>query len=93
MSSQPDPAMTIADPGGLSATDIAAAVQGRKLSALAVTEAALARIARFDPVLNAFTDVTADRARARARAMISRHPVGQAQGRILHDVRASRREC
>ncbi len=35
----------------------------RKISALAVTEAALARIAQHDPVLNAFTDVTADRAR------------------------------
>ena len=39
------------------------------MSALSVTEAALARIARRDPVLNSFTDVTADRARARARAV------------------------
>jgi aspartyl-tRNA(Asn)/glutamyl-tRNA(Gln) amidotransferase subunit A len=53
----------------LSASEIAQAVAGRKISALAVTEAALARIARHNPVLNAFTDVTADRARAKARAV------------------------
>ena len=33
-----------------------------------VTEAALARIAAHNPMLNAFTDVTAERARAKARA-------------------------
>jgi len=54
---------------GLSAAEIASAVQGRRLSALAVTEAALARIAKHDTILNAFTDVTADRARAKARAI------------------------
>ena len=40
-----------------------------RLSALDVTEAALARIARHDRVLNSFTDVTAERARAKARAI------------------------
>jgi len=54
---------------GLSASDIAQAVAGRKISALAVIDAALARIAKLNPVLNAFTDVTADRARAKARAI------------------------
>ena len=54
---------------GLSAAEIASAVAGRRLSALAVTEAALARIAKHDPILNTFTDVTADRARAKARAL------------------------
>ncbi len=39
------------------------------MSALGVTEAALARIAKRDPVLNSFTDVTAERARAKARAI------------------------
>ena len=34
---------------GLSAAEIASAVSGRKLSALGVTEAALARIAKHDP--------------------------------------------
>jgi AtzE family amidohydrolase len=53
----------------LSATEIAQAVKGGRVSALSVAEATLARIAKYDPVLNSFTDVTADRARARARAI------------------------
>ena len=58
-----------ANTDGPSAAAIAQAVASRKMSALDVTEAALARIRRHDPVLNAFTDVTADRARAKARAV------------------------
>jgi aspartyl-tRNA(Asn)/glutamyl-tRNA(Gln) amidotransferase subunit A len=53
----------------MSAADIAKAVAGRQLSALDATEAALARIKQRDTVLNSFTDVTADRARAKARAI------------------------
>src|SRR5262249_24575670 len=53
----------------LSASDIAKAVTSGKLSALEATEDALARIARHDGILNSFTDVTADRARAKARAV------------------------
>lgn len=52
---------------GLTAHETAQAVAGGQLTAIAATEAALARIAKHDPVLNSFTDVTADRARARAR--------------------------
>ncbi|HEY7845602.1 MAG TPA: AtzE family amidohydrolase, partial [Bradyrhizobium sp.] len=52
-----------------SASEIVKAVSSRKMSALEVMEQALARIARHDDILNAFTDVTADRARARARAI------------------------
>ena len=37
------------------------------MSALEVTEAALARIGKHDRLLNSFTDVTAERARAKAR--------------------------
>lgn len=51
------------------AADIAKAVAGGQLSALAATEAALARIKQHNGILNAFTDVTADRARAKARAI------------------------
>src|ERR1700676_4603361 len=79
MSLQPDPAMTL-DRGGLSASEIAQAVAGRKMSALGVTEAALARIAKHNPVLNAFTDVTADRARAKARAIDAAVVAGQNAG-------------
>ncbi|QFI77161.1 AtzE family amidohydrolase [Bradyrhizobium betae] len=53
----------------MSAADIAKAVAGGKLSALDATEAALARIKQHDGALNAFTDVTAERARAKARAV------------------------
>jgi 1-carboxybiuret hydrolase len=53
----------------VTAADIARAVTGGKLSALAATEAALARIKQHDTILNSFTDVTADRARAKARAI------------------------
>jgi aspartyl-tRNA(Asn)/glutamyl-tRNA(Gln) amidotransferase subunit A len=53
----------------MSAADIAKAVAGGKLSALDATEAALARIKQHDTVLNSFTDVTAGRARAKARAI------------------------
>jgi len=53
----------------MSASEIAQAVKDKKLSALAATEAALSRIASHDKVLNSFTDVTAERARAKARAV------------------------
>ncbi|SPP99268.1 MULTISPECIES: AtzE family amidohydrolase [Bradyrhizobium] len=53
----------------MNAADIAKAVAGGQLSALAATEAALARIKQHDGILNSFTDVTAERARAKARAI------------------------
>jgi 1-carboxybiuret hydrolase len=49
-----------------SATEIAAAVAAGTVSAAAVIDAALGGIAARDGALNAFTDVTAARARARA---------------------------
>jgi len=58
-----------AAPATPSAADIARAVTSGKLRALQVMEDALARIAQHDRVLNSFTDVTADRARAKARAV------------------------
>jgi aspartyl-tRNA(Asn)/glutamyl-tRNA(Gln) amidotransferase subunit A len=57
--------MTVA-PRGRTAAETAEAVRGGRTSAKAVTEAALARIAARDPALNAFTDVTRDRAIAEA---------------------------
>src|ERR1700682_601956 len=81
VSLQPDAAM-IANPDDLSALQIAQAVTGRKISALSVTEAALARIAKHDPVLNAFTDVTADRARAKARAVDAAIAAGKNPGSL-----------
>ena len=67
------------DPSSASAAEIAGAVGAGEISALAVTEAALAAIALRNPALNAFTAVTADRARAHARAI----DVDRARGRAL----------
>jgi aspartyl-tRNA(Asn)/glutamyl-tRNA(Gln) amidotransferase subunit A len=64
----------------LSAAEIAKAVTSHKLSALEVTETALARIEQHDPVLNSFTDVTADRARAKARAVDADIAAGKSVG-------------
>src|SRR6476646_7549020 len=79
VSTQRDSAMTI-NTDGLSAQQIAQAVTDRKLSALEATEAALARIAKHDPVLNSFTDVTADRARAKAQAIDAAVAAGKKVG-------------
>jgi len=62
------------------ATAIAASVASGKITAAAVTEATLARIAARDNVLNAFTDITAARARARAAALDAAHAAGQKPG-------------
>ncbi|MGL3211547.1 AtzE family amidohydrolase [Bradyrhizobium sp. BR 1433] len=67
-------------PASMSAAEIAQAVSSRKITALAATEAALARIAAHDKVLNAFTDVTPDRARARASAVDAAIAAGQPVG-------------
>src|SRR5260370_20674211 len=66
----------MSDPAEASALDIARAVREGATTAGAVVEAALARIAALNPVLNAFTDLTADLARAQAAAIYA----GRAQG-------------
>ena len=63
-----------------SALDIARAVERGEITATAVIAAALARIAARNPVLNAFTDVTAERARARAAAIDARRARGEPVG-------------
>ena len=68
----------------MTASAVAAAVAARKISAMEATDAALARIAARDGVLNAFTDVTAERARSKARevdaAIAAGRPVGPLAG-------------
>ena len=59
-----------------SAAEIAAAVQSGHTSALAVTDAALARIARLDSQLGAFTQVCPERARNHARAVDAQRAAG-----------------
>jgi 1-carboxybiuret hydrolase len=68
------------DPAEASALDIARAVAGGATTARAVVESALERIASLNPMLNAFTDVTADRARARAAAIDAHRAKGESVG-------------
>jgi 1-carboxybiuret hydrolase len=64
------------------AAEIAKAVAGRETTALAITEAALARIAVRDKVLNSFTAVTPERALAKARAIDAARSAGKPLGRL-----------
>ncbi len=68
----PDPATLVAE--SPSATEIAAQVRAGRRTAADVVEAALARIAKVNPALNAFTAVLADDARA-AAARVDATPV------------------
>src|SRR3954453_861401 len=77
---QPSPRVSSVPDVIKSAADIAMAVIGHSISAVEAIDAALARIARHDGVLNSFTDVTADRARARARAIDTAIATGQSVG-------------
>ncbi len=63
-----------------SAADIAESVASGQRSAQSVIEAALARIRERDPVLNAFTAVTEDRALLRARAIDDTRARGEPVG-------------
>jgi aspartyl-tRNA(Asn)/glutamyl-tRNA(Gln) amidotransferase subunit A len=62
------------------AAETARAVAAGEATALAVVEAALARIAVRNPVLNAFTAVTGERALAKARAQDAARAQGQTLG-------------
>jgi aspartyl-tRNA(Asn)/glutamyl-tRNA(Gln) amidotransferase subunit A len=79
VSSQPDRAIALEDPWR-SASQIAREFADGKVSALDVTKAALARIARHDTALNSFTDVIADRALTRAQAIDSARAGGNEVG-------------
>jgi aspartyl-tRNA(Asn)/glutamyl-tRNA(Gln) amidotransferase subunit A len=63
-----------------SGAEIARAVNAGETTAAAVIEAALARIRKTNPVLNAFTDVTAKRARERAKRLDEQRAAGQPLG-------------
>ena len=62
------------------ATALAAEVAAGKTTAKAAVEASLARIERLNPKLNAFTAVTADRARKTAAAVDAKIAAGAAPG-------------
>src|SRR5215470_11921343 len=78
-SSGRNPAMAI-DPSTASAAEIASAVREGNVRASDVVEAALAAIRMHDPVLNAFTAVTDERAQATAAALDVRRARGDALG-------------
>jgi AtzE family amidohydrolase len=83
-------------PHELSAGQIAELVRGRKMSAAEICAAHIARIERFDPALNCFTDATFARAKAEAAAIDRRLAAGEDPGPLagvpvavknLYDVR------
>jgi AtzE family amidohydrolase len=63
-----------------SAKTIAAAVAADEISATTVIERALARIAQRNPALNAFTAITAERARSRAASIDAARAAGKPVG-------------
>src|SRR6185369_11441971 len=77
---QPSPRVSSVPDAIDSAAGIAAAVTGRTMSAVDAIDTALARIARYDGVLNSFTDITAERARAKARAIDTAIAAGHSVG-------------
>jgi aspartyl-tRNA(Asn)/glutamyl-tRNA(Gln) amidotransferase subunit A len=64
------------------ASEIAAAVAAGETSASAVIDTALARIATYDPQLNAFTAVVEERARKQATAIDAARKGGRALGAL-----------
>src|ERR1700683_4736725 len=63
-----------------SAADIAAAVANGRASAESVIEATIARIRELDPLLNCFTEITEQRALARASALDDARTAGNPLG-------------
>ncbi len=68
------------DPDWATAAEIADAVSTGRASAVDVIEAALTRVGALNRRLNAFTDVTATRARARAKAVDAARGAAQRPG-------------
>jgi 1-carboxybiuret hydrolase len=64
------------------ASEVAAAVAAGEISASVVIDAALARIAKYNPRLNAFTAVVKERARKQAAAIDAARKEGRALGAL-----------
>ena len=71
-----------ANPADMNAADIARAVSSGALSARSAVDACLARIAERNPLLNAFTAITAERARATADKRDAARAKGAAPGAL-----------
>lgn len=69
----------------LSIEDAAVLIASKKLSPVELTEAVLARIERLNPALNAYITVTADAARAEAKAAEAEIAAGNYRG-TLHGI-------
>jgi 1-carboxybiuret hydrolase len=65
-----------------SASQLVRALSSGEQSALAIADAALARIGRLNATLNAFTDVVAERARIKARALDRARQAGKPLGAL-----------
>jgi aspartyl-tRNA(Asn)/glutamyl-tRNA(Gln) amidotransferase subunit A len=75
----------MADPFELTVAEAAAAIATGELSPVELTESYLARIDKLNPELTAYVEVTADRARADARALADEAARGERRG-PLHGV-------
>jgi aspartyl-tRNA(Asn)/glutamyl-tRNA(Gln) amidotransferase subunit A len=74
------PAQTSTDPAQMAASELLALYRRKALSPLEAVEATLARIARFNPLVNAYCHVDTERALAAARAAEARWLTGNPQG-------------
>jgi 1-carboxybiuret hydrolase len=66
--------------GSANASEIASKISSGKISARAAIDAMLARIGSINPKVNAFTDITAERARQTADALDARRARGEPLG-------------
>jgi aspartyl-tRNA(Asn)/glutamyl-tRNA(Gln) amidotransferase subunit A len=80
-----DPATGDSSLALLTLAEASARIRRREITSLALTEACLARIAIYDPKLDAFITVAADQAREQARALDSELKSGKYRG-PLHGI-------
>ena len=73
---------TPTDPALLSAAELLVAYRERTLSPVEVTKATLARIEKFNPIVNAYVHVDADGALAEAKASETRWMTGAPKGLV-----------
>jgi aspartyl-tRNA(Asn)/glutamyl-tRNA(Gln) amidotransferase subunit A len=72
--------MTLSDPTQLTATELVSLYRRRELSPVEVAKAALTRIEKLDPDVNAFCHLDPDGALAAAKASEARWTRGEPQG-------------
>ena len=75
----------MSDPAFLTIAAASKLIAARKLSPVELTEAYLGRIAKFDSLLDSFVTLTAERARAEAKAAEAAVMAGKPLGRQRHE--------